>query len=73
MKHRNQLYSRWLSTGTPADKLNFNRARSDARRDAKNLWFQTKASEAEQNRFSGKIVWKNIRDMQHGRRERWER
>ena len=70
-KRRNQLYERWLSTGRASDKQRFNQARRDARkamRDAKNLWFQTKAREAEQSRFSGKIVWKGIRDMQHGRR-----
>ena len=70
-KKRNKLYTRWLSTGCESDKQKFNKARRDARqamRDAKNTWFQTKASEAQQGRFSGKIVWRSIRDMQHGRR-----
>ena len=37
-------------------------------RAAKNTWFQSKAEEAERERFGGKRVWKCIRDMQHGHR-----
>ena len=58
-KHRNQLYARWLSTGKVPNKKRFNQARREARkvmREVKNLWFQTKASEVEKSRFSGKIV-----------------
>lgn len=37
-------------------------------RAAKNDWFKKKAEEALAGRFSGKTVWKCIRDMQRGRR-----
>lgn len=53
------------------DQHAFRKARSDTRREirkAKDQWFRTKALEAEENRFSGKSIWKSIRDMQRGRR-----
>ena len=33
-------------------------------RQAKNAWFQSKADEAQRQRFGGKVVWKCIMDMQ---------
>ena len=71
LSKRNQLYSRWLSTGLERDKKKFTDARRSARqavRMAKNDWFKKKAEEAHTGRFSGKTVWKCIRDMQRGRR-----
>ena len=53
------------------DKRAFKEARSDTRRAiriAKDRWFLMKAQEAEKNRFSGKSIWRSIRDMQRGRR-----
>ena len=51
----------------------FREARSTARRrairEAKNTWFLRKAEEIERERFGGKKVWKDIRDMQQGRKE----
>ena len=49
----------------------FARAHRGARRAvrmAKNTWFQKKASEAERGKNGGKLIWRCIRDMQHGRR-----
>ena len=37
-------------------------------REAKNRWLSKKAEEAQRERFSGKRVWKCIRDMQYCRR-----
>ena len=37
-------------------------------RTAKNEWFVKKAQEAERGRNGGKLVWRCIRDLQHGRR-----
>ena len=37
-------------------------------REAKDSWFQQKADTAQARRFSGKLVWKCIRDIQRGRR-----
>ena len=38
-----------------------------ATRTAKNAWFQSKAEEAQKERFGGKKVWQCIRDMRRGR------
>ena len=68
---RNQLYTKWLSTGRESDRKRFAGARRRARqavRAAKNAWFQGKAEEAQRERFGGKKVWQCIRDMQRGRR-----
>ena len=71
LQRRNDLYTTWLAT-RGADALSqFRRARGECRRtirEAKNRWFQTKAEEAQRERFGGKKVWRCIRDMQHGRR-----
>ena len=67
-QQRNNLYVKWLSSGSPRVKEEFARARRDARRavrNAKNAWFLSKAQEAEQGRFGAKEVWQCIRDMQH--------
>ena len=71
LKRQHNLYTRWLATKRLADQLRFRQARGAARqaiRDAKNRWFQAKAVEAQRARFGGKVVWRCIRDMQHGRR-----
>ena len=68
---RNQLYSKWLSSGRDSDKQKFLSARRSARRSvraAKNAWFLAKAEEAQKERFGGKRVWQCIHDMQRGRR-----
>ena len=70
LQKRNQLYLRWLGSGLSSDRQNFTKAQSEARRAvraAKNAWFTSKAEEAHRSRFSGKKVWKCIRDMQYGR------
>ena len=71
LEHRNRMYTQWLATGDERDLQKFRSARAEARqavRTAKNAWFQAKADEAQKGRFSGKRVWKCIRDMQSGRR-----
>ena len=71
LKKQHKLYTRWLTTKLVADQLSFRQARGTARqaiRDAKNRWFQAKAEEAQRAHFGGKVVWRCIRDMQHGRR-----
>ena len=71
LEHRNRMYTQWLATGDERDLQKFRSARAEARqavRTAKNAWFQTEAEEAQKGRFSGKRVWKCIRDMQSGRR-----
>ena len=70
-EQRNQLYSRWLSSGKKTDQMKCVKARIDARqatREAKNNWFKQKATEAQQGSSGGKVVWCCIRDKQHGRR-----
>ena len=42
--------------------------RRETQKGAKNRWFQQKAAEAQEGRNGGKVVWKCIRDIQHGRR-----
>ena len=52
-EQRNELYSRWLSSGKETDRMKFVKARSDARqaiRETKNRWFKQKATEAQQGR-----------------------
>ena len=69
--HRNQLYSKWLSSKQDCDKVQFLQARSRARkavRAAKNSWFQRKAEEVQSVRFGGKKVWQCIRDVQRAHR-----
>ena len=71
IQKRNVLYGKWLASNSPTDLAEFRRARGEARqavRRAKNSWFQAKADEAQRACFSGKIVWKCIRDIQCGRR-----
>ena len=71
IKRRNQLYAKWLRSDRVTDKQAFKKARCDTRRtirNAKEQWFLMKAQEAEKNRFSGKSIWRSIRDMQSGRR-----
>ena len=71
LQRRNDCYRKWLATGRNEDMVRFREVRSAARkaiREAKNRWFQSKAEEAERERFSGKKVWRCIRDMQCGRR-----
>ena len=71
LNKQHQLYSRWLSTKQVVDQQHFRQARGTARKaicNANNRWFQAKAEEAQNARFSGKVVWKCIKDMQHGRR-----
>ena len=63
------LHALWLSTGSERDRKMFAGAHRAARRAvrmAKNAWFQKKASEAERGKNSGKVIWRCIRDMQHG-------
>ena len=70
-ERRNDLYNKWLSSGKEEDRLKFAKARNDAKRNtrkAKNKWFQQKATEAQNGRHGGKLVWRCIRDMQCGRR-----
>ena len=70
-ERRNDLYSKWLSSGKEEDRLKFAKARNDTRRNtqkAKNKWFQQKATEAQSSRSGGKLVWCCIWDMQCGRR-----
>ena len=71
LSERNKLYNQWLSTRQERDRLKFAAARNAARlsvRHAKEAWFESKAVEAEKARFSGKIVWKCIRNLQRCRR-----
>ena len=61
LTHRNQLYNKWLSSQEQIDLRKFREARSKARkviREAKNVWFQAKAEEAQKSRFGGKVVWR---------------
>ncbi len=70
IEKRNRMHSLWIGTGRERDKAKWMRACRDTRsrmRAAKNTWFQKKALEAERGK-NGKIVWKCIRDIQHGRR-----
>ena len=70
-EERSRLYALWLSTGSERDKRKFAGARRAARRAvrmAKNAWFQMKAMDAEREMNGGKVVWRCIRDIQHGRR-----
>ena len=70
-EERNRQYTRWLNTGRESDRQKFVRMRRDARRavrEAKNVWFQKKAAEAQRGRHGGKVVWRCIRDIQFGRR-----
>ena len=65
---RNQLYSKYLSSRSEADRLRFAEARRlahQATRAPKIAWFQGKAEEAQKERFGRKKV---IMDMQRGRR-----
>ena len=51
--------------------MRFRQAREEARREirkAKNAWFAAKAADIEHGSFSGVEVWRDIRDLQHGRR-----
>ena len=69
---RNQLYAKYLSSKSETDRRSFAEARRlacKATTTAKNAWFQSKAEEAQKERFGGKKVWQCIRDMQRGRRE----
>ena len=71
LSERNKLYNQWLSTRQERDRLKFAAARNVARlsvRHSKEAWFESKAVEAEKTRFSGKIVWKCIQDIQRCRR-----
>ena len=71
---RNDAYRMWLSSSRREDLMKFKQARSTARRvarKAKNEWFQLKAEQIERQCFGGKDVWKNIRDLQLGRRGRY--
>ena len=66
-------YDRCLASGKKEDLKRFKVARNEARksiREAKNSWFRAKAQEAEGEHFGGEKVWKCIRDMQFGRRDR---
>ena len=70
IEDRNKLYARWVSTGNQEDKRKYCTQRRFTRkviREAKNKWFQQKASEAQKGRH-GSLVWRFIREMQHGRR-----
>ena len=67
LAERNRLYTGWLNTGQESDKLRYAAARNAARlavRQAKEDWYNRKAEEAEKGRYSGKIVWKCIPDIQ---------
>ena len=71
LEKRNQLYLKRLGSCLSSDKHNVCRARFEARRAVRivrNVWFTSKAEEAQQSRFGGKKVWKCIREMQYGRR-----
>ena len=68
---KNDAYNTWLSSSKREDLTRFRQASYRARkaiRNAKNEWFKAKAMQIEEKRFGGKEVWKNIRDLQHGRR-----
>lgn len=70
---RNNAYRAWLSSSKSEDLMKFKKTRYEARRairKAKNDWFTAKASQIDKQRFGGKEVWKNIRDLQRGRRGR---
>ena len=70
IEDRNKLYARWVSTGNQEDKRKCctqRRFTRKVRREAKNKWFQLKASKAQKGRH-GSLVWRFIREMQHGRR-----
>ena len=67
---RNRLYLKWRTTGRESDRQKFAKIRSQTRRlvrEMKNAWFLAKAMEAQRGRNGGKLVWKCIRDLQHGR------
>ena len=71
---RNDAYRMRLSSSRREDLMKFKQARSTDRRvarKAKNEWFQLKAEQIERQCFGGKDVWKNIRDLQLGRRDRF--
>ena len=60
LQKRNQMYSKWLSSGHNSDKLRFLNARRAVRqavRAAKNTWFLNKAKEAQKVRFWRKKLW----------------
>ncbi len=71
VEERNRLYALWLATRRERDRKKHAEACRVARRavrEAKDAWFQRKASEADSGRHSGKVVWRCIRDIQRGRR-----
>ena len=73
LQKRNTLYNKWLNTGKTADKEEFKKARTEARksiREAKNNWFSLKATEAQGGAHGGKVVWTCIREIQRGE-EAW--
>ena len=58
IEDRNKLYARWVSTGNQGDKRKYCTQRRFTRkviREAKNKWFQQKASEAQKGRH-GSLV-----------------
>ena len=59
LRHRNNMYTRWLATRRADDLSRFRRARSACRqavRGAKNRWYDAKAKEAQKGVFGGKLV-----------------
>ena len=71
LEERNRFFETWLNSGQDRDRQKFCRAHRNSRRamrTAKNEWFVKKAQEAERGRNGGKLVWRCIRDLQHGRR-----
>lgn len=65
-KKKNDLYTKWLSTGNAPDRQRFSEARSVAQssvRQAKNICLQDKTQEAQKSRRT----WKCTRDMHRGR------
>ena len=67
LEERNKLYSPWQSTGQVRDwkkvALSCTQARREIR-EAKNRWFQMKASEVQRSQLGGKVMWRFIRDIQ---------
>ena len=70
---RNSAYRKWLASADRKDLIWFREARGKARREVrreKEEWLKRKAQEAERERFWGKRLWDNIRDLQRAKRGR---
>ena len=55
------MYTEWVATGDAGDLQKFRSAHAEAWQvvsAAKDAWFQVKAEEAQEERLSGKGVWK---------------